>query len=376
MAIYGSNWKYDSVYQLMLNDSIFNPIILVCPDVSRGKEHMLCTMNQCGRTFEQKGYSYVRTYDEQTESYVDAHAYKPDIVFYTNPYKGIIDDRYYYTQFPNSLICYVNYGYYNHVHEFGCNLPFHQRMWRYFVECDSNFSFIKQHSPIKGQNCIVTGYPMYDAFIHGTSKGLNWKIQNTSYKRIIWSPHHSISNSCDDIQFSTFELYYDIMLLLAKKYHDDVQFVFKPHPLLKDSLYKLEGWGIKRTDQYYEEWANGVNTSIAEGDYVDLFNSSDAMINDSGSFTIEYLYTQKPCLLLNNFDRNNDANEVSKKAIDCWYKATTPEEIENFIRDVVIEGDDIYKTKREIFYKESLLPPHGKSVAENIIDELKKELCK
>ena len=122
MAIYGSNWKYDSVYQLMLKDPMFNPIILVCPDVFRGREHMLNTMNQCCQFFEQKGYSYVKTYDKQTDSYIDAHVFNPDIIFYTNPYKIIIDNRYYLENFHGSLLCYINYAFNNHNHEWGFNL--------------------------------------------------------------------------------------------------------------------------------------------------------------------------------------------------------------------------------------------------------------
>lgn len=370
MTIYDSNWKYDSVYQLMLKDPRFNPIILVCPDVYRGKEHMLEIMNKCCRAFKKKGYTFVRTYDEETDSYIDAHAYNPDIIFYTNPYKEVNADRYYYDEFKDSLTCYVNYGYINVHFEWAVNLPFHQRVWRYYVECEDNRKLIKQYSIISASNVRVVGYPMFDAIMKGSQSGRDWKIQDTKHKRIIWSPHHSISNSCEDIRLSTFELYCDFMLNMAKKYKDQVQFVFKPHPLLKEALYRLEGWGKKRTDAYYKTWADGENTTIAEGEYVDLFNSSDAMINDSASFTFEYLYERKPCLFLCNYDRQKDSNVAALKAFDSWYHATTETEIEHFIKDVVIDGNDTMLSKREVFYKEVLLPPNECSVAENIINEI------
>ena len=164
------------------------------------------------------------------------------------------------------------------------------------------------------------------------------------------------------------------MLELAEKYKDKVQFVFKPHPLLKNNLYQHPVWGKDRTDAYYETWANGENMAIAEGEYIDLFNSSDAMINDSASFTFEYLYMNKPCLFLSNYDRQKDANVAALKAYDSWYHATTETEIEKFIEDVVIAGKDMMKDKRKAFYEEVLLPPNGKSVAENILDDIVNEL--
>ena len=157
---------------------------------------------------------------------------------------------------------------------------------------------------------------------------------------------------------------------IAKKYENQVQIVFKPHPLLRQALYRLNGWGKERTDANYNKWAKGTNTAFIDGDYVDLFKSSDAIINDSGSFTIEYLYVRKPCLYLNNYDRQTDANTVTLQAFDCWYKAATEEEIENFVKNVVLGGEDPLEEKRHAFYKEVLLPPNGKTVAENIINEI------
>lgn len=260
--------------------------------------------------------------------------------------------------------------------EWAVNLPFHQKVWKYFVECEDNLKLIKQYSLIGAKNVSVVGYPMYDAFKKGTANGNDWKIKDKKPKRVIWSPHHTVSNNSADIRLSTFELYSDLMLDLAEKYKDKVQFVFKPHPLLKNALYNLEGWGKERTDAYYKTWAEGANTTIAEGEYIDLFNSSCAMINDSASFTFEYLYMNKPCLFLSNYDRQKDANVAALKAYDNWYHATTDAEIEKFITNVVIAGNDTMKDKRKAFYQEVLLPPNGCSVAENIINDIKKALNK
>lgn len=369
-------WKFDSLYQLMQKDPLFKVSILVCPVVNRGREFMLKTQRECCVFFEKKGYPYLCAYDECNDSFIDISTLEPDIIFYTNPYKGLIDDRYYIDNISSALTCYVNYGYINVPFEWAVALPFHKKLWKYFVECEDNRKLVKSWSPLTSGNVCVSGYPMFEAFANSKGDLKDWKLQQKSLKRIIWAPHHSISNASGMVQFSTFELHYDTMLELARKYQDKVQFVFKPHPLLKSNLYKLDGWGRERTDAYYNEWAEGENTAFVNGEYVDLFVSSDAMIHDCASFMTEYLYTKHPVLFMANYDREGQSNECAKKAYHSHYHARTKEEIENFIVNVVIGGDDPMKAIREKFYDEVLLPPNGYTAAENMLNEIKKSLGK
>ena len=373
IATFEACWKYDSVYRLMLEDANFNPRILICPIENRGKEFMLQEIHKCSSYFDAKKYTYVCAYDEMEDKYIDLRL-QTDLVFFSTPYQGQVANQYSINNIHDVLSCFVNYSYTVVNHKWGVSSSFHQKLWRFFVECDDNKNLIKQYSSIN--NAVVTGYPMYDEFYYGTRTGCDWKRQDTKLKKIIWSPHHSVSNHTGMLQFSTFELYYDFMLNVAEKYRGKAQFVFKPHPLLKVALYALEGWGKERTDNYYNQWKNGDNTALVEGAYVDLFNSSDAMINDSGSFTIEYLYMRKPCLLLGNFNHNKDFNIIAMKAYDCWYHALTKEQIDDFIENIVIGGNDILKEKREQFYFSTLLPPNGCTVAENIVNNIKQAFSK
>ena len=370
MALDASVWKFDSLYIEMQKDSRFNPYILVCPQVNRGGENMIERMQMCADYFKKKHYNYIMTYDAETQTFFDAHTLAPDIVCFTNPYDGLIEPRYYIDKFPNSLTCYINYAYNNHVHEWGFNLPFHRYLWRYYVECEPNYKLIKSCSPLNASNCRITGYPMYDEFLAGTNTGKDWKLNDKKHKRIIWSPHHTIDGRDNLIKYSTFLLYYDKILSLANRYKDSIEIAFKPHPLLKVNLYEHPEWGKERTDAYYAQWANGENTTLVDGEYIDLFKSSDAMINDSGSFLIEYLYMQKPCLYLNNYNRQEGSNVAALRAFDCWYLATTEQEVDGFVEYVIINGKDTLKDKRERFYSSMLLPPNGCTVAQNIINDI------
>ena len=59
------------------------------------------------------------------------------------------------------------------------------------------------------------------------------------------------------------------------------------------------------------------NGMLCESDYIDLFLTSDAMIHDSGSFLIEYIYVNKPVQrIISNFEARNDFNSIGKKCFD------------------------------------------------------------
>ena len=148
------------------------------------------------------------------------------------------------------------------------------------------------------------------------------------------------------------------MLVLAKKYRDEIQFAFKPHHLLKYKLIQL--WGADRVEAYYQTWKDMDNTQLEESGYEDLFIGSDAMVHDSGSFVTEYLYVDKPVMFLLS-DSMSQANyhTFGKMAFDNHYKGRSIEDIERFINDVVLKGDDPMKASRKDFYTNYLVPQDG-----------------
>lgn len=371
---YASVWKYDSVFQVMQNDPIFCPIIFVCPLIDLPKDEMLYQLQQVETYFLKKGYNVYKGYNENENSFTRVEDLQPDIVFYSSLWSSHTLLQYDEYHLRSILKCYVNYGFCSIAEEWGVASRFHGLMWRNFSECEALKNWALQVNPLEMRNTIVTGYPIYDEY--QSCKGLPtaWKNADKKYKRIIWAPHHTIAGRDGILKFSTFLENADLMLRLADKYKDKVQFVFKPHPQLIDGLYSHSDWGKERTDAYYKKWAEGENTALVTGSYMDLFKSSDAMIHDCGSFIVEYLYTQKPVMYLAYTNRDNQSNEVGKWAYACHYHGATAKDIERFIDDVVLNGQDSMAEKRRQFYDDILLPPNGMSVAENIISEIKKEL--
>lgn len=364
LATFDSSWKYHSLYQKMVEDPRFEPVIIICPIVNYGRDNMIRRMKDCESYFKKNGYKYVLSYDEKQDTYLDVRkALKPDIIFYTSPYSGLVDSRYDIYAFLDKLSCYVPYFYAGPNDRMFYGIPFHKLVWRFYIE---NHQLKNEYSTnLKNplNNYVSVGYTSFDEF------KITKKTSQCDRKRIIWAPHHLIE-PLNGMLRDGFMSLYTVFFELADYYCGQVEFVFRPHPLLKNKLYEVDGWGRERTEEYYEAWSNYPNCSINEhGNYIQLFYDSDAMIHDCGSFTSEYLYVNKPVLFTDH--RSVDSKhffKVAQDAAECHYRGRTKEEIMKFIDDVVINGNDPKRSLREMFIKNYIHPEQ--CVADNIINNI------
>lgn len=361
-VLYESIWKYDEIYKRMVKHPRFDPVIVVCPIVKYGKDRMISTLENCFDYFKKQNYNVILSYNKQTNNYIDIRELNPDIIFYTSPYRGLIDDRYYIDKFMDVLTVYVPYFICsNKAYQMSFNEEMHNLVWRKYCETDYHKSMSIEYASNNGINVVTTGYPGIDGLL--SPKSSNHKDNR---KIIIWAPHHTIEPAYSIIYYSCFLKYCDFMLEMVDKYCDSVDFVFKPHPLLREKLYIK--WGKKKTDEYYNKWSTKCNSSLNEGDYIDLFNNSSAMIHDSASFIAEYLYTNKPVMrTLNGEDIELMYNEFGLKCISNHYLSYNEKDIEQFIQNVINDIDPL-KEQRTKFVNEVLMPKGSPS--QNIIDDI------
>ena len=312
-----------------------------------------------------KGYDYVD---------MDIIAYNPikdviapDIIFYEKPYSECYHVRHTYGSHLNSLFCYAYYAFNLLDEEWAIGMPLMKTAWQVYYE---NVLSLHNRRTKVGKNAIVTGIPMQDILIQKKANHADvWKNPPNGKKRIIYAPHHTIADMhASGIANSTFLEYGEFILTLAKKYNDQIDVAFKPHPGLYRKLEKI--WGKEKTASYYREWTHLDNTQLVTGDYVDLFMSSDAMMHDCSSFTAEYLYTGKPVMfLLREVDHASYLTEFGKRCFEQHYLGQSETEIESFIKAVIRE-EDVKKEERELFYQNYLMPSNGKTACENIIEAI------
>ena len=370
-------WKYQHLYELLAKDKRFRLYIFLAPATTFTYEARCADLQRMRDYFTQHNMPYV---DYELEKGKDAVAVSsivdPDILFYAQPNGKVVDPQFNFIHFQHKLVCHIPYGMYATNADYcNYNLRFFNIAWKLYFPTKESKKLSKQYANNKGRNVVIIGNPTLDNF-KLPIKHNPWKNQNPHVKRIIWAPHFTIIEGVGFAQRSNFLNMAEFMQQLAKEYSDKITIAFKPNPRLFSELERHPEWGEKRAREYYNFWESGPTTQLETGDFIDLFKGSDAMIHDSASFTFDYLYVNKP-VLYDNPDIEGakaTANETGKAAYDAHYRVSSNEDIKRFIDDVVLAGNDPMKAKREEYYKKYLLPPNGKSVAQNIYDDIIKSL--
>lgn len=361
-----SMWKNDRLLMILKNDDRFQPFIVTYLYPSDTTGHKKSLEQQLRDHFGPMGIIIESGFDFGRNRLYPVSRFKPDILFYPQPYRNRLKD------IPrNVLLSYIPYCFEMEDERHFYNTLYQNICWKIFVPTELHRELKARYNFNGGRNVVVSGNPLADYFFDGhIPQADNWPAGDPGLKRIIWAPHHSILPD-DILDYSNFLEIADDMLATAQKYQDRAQFVFKPHPMLKEKLYKLESWGIERTDSYYEAWKSLPNGNLSEGNYVDLFMTSDALIHDCSSFTAEYLYVNKPVMYLTRKERIDEFNDFADACFKVHYHGCSIPEIESFI-DNVISGTDPMAAIRTSFINEQLRPKGDESVASNIY----KELCK
>ena len=353
----------------MESSNKYDPIIAVAPyhyESRRDWRNVSMVMNEACAFCEKKQYHYLLTY--QDGHWVDVKKiFNPDIVFFSFPQR-FCTYKYYIYHFLDKLTLYCQYATpivsdYKSLHD----KRFHNLLWRNLAFTEYHHSLNITYSRCHGDNSVVIGLLPAEKLIDQQYNPSNvWKEQPFLKKKIIWAPHHTVGEAGSFVM-STFLEYSHSMIDIAEHYQDQIQIAFKPHPALFSKLVSL--WGENRTREYYDRWKMMGNGQLEEGDYIDLFLTSDAMIHDCGGFRVQYLCTRKPVMYLMHSDKiYGDSNEFGKQCLDLHYHGYSENDIETFINRVVVGGDDPLRQQRESFFDKNIKFRDGKTPSERILD--------
>ena len=295
---------------------------------------------------------------------------QPDIVFYPTPY----DLSYTPYNIPYAVRCnvlpaYINYGFPRSKYDVsvfrGMN---YSNLWRIFLETQFQLDDYIKNGLVNGDNAVIAGYSKIDELYEITCKmdrrdshTYNGKVYD---RVVILAPHHSLEGGFNaTMHLSNFLRYADFFQELPGKFKN-ILFVFRPHPALFFLLKQDSFWGEQKVEEYLKKIQQNDNLIFStDGDYFHWFAASDAMIHDCGSFTVEYLYTDKPCcyMLKSEDEIDEQFNDFGKQCLECYCHALSEEDIVRFIQEEVLQGKDSRKSIRTKFAHEVLMKdyPHS-----------------
>lgn len=341
-----SSWSSECIMQKMMVDSVFEVSIIVAPVTIYNDERMRIVYNQNLAEIKEKYSQKVEireALDIKTGKIIDRLEDCQIVFIPSNDEKIEFPEYKIYNILKNKILpCYVCYAYYA-VKDDGIYSDTYNLCWKVFVENKLNLKDLEQRQPLKGANAVVSGYPKADLFY-----GLKKSVSNR--KKIIIAPHHSIHGYGLQSQF----LKYSELFLKLPELYPDIDFIFRPHPLLYDTLVQPQYWGEEKTKLYYQKMSSYRNCIYdTTSDYYQTFIDSDGIIHDCGSFLPEYLFTENPpCYLLRDENVVDEYfGKFGKECLANYYCAFNKDEITNYIENVVILENDPMKKARENFAK-------------------------
>ena len=368
LHMYATEIQDLNLFEYMLESPFFDPYFIVVPVLFGDKQHLEFNYNRSLRELTGKyGASRVLSgYNLQTQECTDFTG-RFDLASTNTPYDGLTKEcfrsRYWISKgIPMVYIPYFYMGLCRVTRDNLQRIDFNY-FWKVFVPNQYTKSLAKEYMANKGKNIIVTGYPKLDYIS---------KVADEPHKRkrIVIASHHLIGDGILDR--GGFREYAGLLQRLPSRY-PQIDFIFRPHPQLFETLKKYIS--EEDIDKWLKEFLLNENVSYSvEGDYLTLLANSDALIHDCGSFVAEYLYFYKPCAYYfrKGVDYKAMQLKLGLKCLDKYYPIKAEADWFRFIEDVVLEGKDVRKSKREAYSKKHIMVnyPHATRVIyNNLVEE-------
>ncbi len=350
-----SMFSAEPVFVQMKDDPRFDCFIAVAPRVTRGDAFLRDTLKKTFDTFDKRYPKQVRSlYDPDSGKAMPLEA---DVLFSTVLYEDQTLPDYTVERLSRrALVAILYYGYGGLFFTNEKKTPFLPNVvfaWRYFVSNEATRTMSVARNPALAGNVCVAGYCKMDRLA-------SLPQRRRERRRVILCPHHTIDKETDGLALSTFLIHADLFLKLPELF-PEIDFVFRPHPLLFPRLATAKWWGAEKTEAYRAKMESFPNVEFQQGgDYFETFADSDALIHDCGSFLAEYFYTGRPqCYLLAD-DKTVEQQFLpfSRTLLEHVERAYTDDDVVAFIRRVVVEGNDPGKAERDAFAEREVCVNH------------------
>ena len=350
----------ESIYRAMLEDERFEPTLLLIPKRQPGMENYYYYEAGLIERIMDSGYEYFLGYEEG--KWTSIFSFEPEGVFFQTPYDIQRHPIYHCTErtaFPK--IMYTPYGPWvmdKSVDDFiqsGVKPEFFAVAWRVFMD-KLSLEMLEYAAPQHKEKCILTGSPKVDFNMQGLTKtSYCWKHpENSEKKRVIWMPRWGIDGGR-----TSFVDYYQQMIQLFEE-RQDIDFVFRPHPLLLPDLKRTHFFGEHSVEEGIAPFEGENSTIDYDCDYREGLLSCDFLIMDFSSIIYEYLPTGKPVIYT-----KKDNTLLDRRILEACYTVENWEDL-LAVLNTLLSGEDPLKERRLEIVKELNYFPNNIANGENI----------
>lgn len=357
--------KIEPVYNKMLKDSRFNPIIVCVPFNIQNNKLMDNNGNDTFDYFINHGYQAINALTGNACWY-DLKKLKPDYIFHSRPYNHFMPKNYTSKKIVKyALICNIMYGANFSLNEQDVTLneDYYKNVYMFFCFDKGEQEFYSKRFKFGISKGIQKVLPYGAIGLEQILKS-EIKYEDRSFdKTILWTPRWSTDKY---IGGSNFFNYRDVILNIANEYKN-IKFIFRPHPLMFDNFIKTGELSIKEVEVFKKYINSQPNLELNESkEYSDLFWRSDFIITDLSGIVPEYFVTNKPIIYCHS-DASFNYLEYSKAIIDSSYSVFNSEQLIDTII-MLINNKDIKKIQRQNIINKYFSNVENNS--ENILESL------
>jgi hypothetical protein len=392
LGLYFEAWDaLDEIYQLMLEDVRFDPVVISMPRKLTG-QLKYADEEKSHAFFESKGIKHLRfnfgSAESANQEVLDAlKELKPDYVFANYPWQRNYQPAIRFNKLISfTRLAYVPYFSLAMVEEpddepgggqVGSLVATHlykQRLHQVASLVFTQDKFVKDayKSTERGDSYVhFTGSPKIDSLFKEAELGkASWPIKGDGF-RVVWAPHHSYSPHW--LNFGVFSRVKDDMLAFAKT-NPDIQIVLRPHPFLWGTLTDRKVISSSELESWRAAWDELPNTAVDEdGSYAELFLATDVLITDGISFLGEYpLITKKPTIFFENKD-HWQFTAIGELAAAASVRVQTFSELEDAVTKARTAG--LPDRSSEISELALASSPHPGEAAARIIEQVYLDLA-
>lgn len=364
------------MYEAAMKDPQINVTVVLIPELEFSyyvflKHIYYDKIYNFGKTISE---NCVHAYSPENNEWFDLRTLKPDYVFIPRPYETYLPKQYRASAIRKyAKVCYVPYAFPmlpdSHIIY---NSHFSRNVYFFFCEQEQSYEYVChkfKRTCSKGvQRAEFTGYPRFDLIdLHQNHEGSLWKKERSNeIFRIIWTPRWTTDPKLGG---SNFFNYKDKIIKYVEK-HEEVELLFRPHPMAFENYISQGLISSEKLEEYCQKYRELPNAVLDQTvNYYDTFFSSDVLISDPSSVTLDYLFTGKPIIYCPS---SNKAHEVVGGLQECYYIAESFEEVIEIIEQLR-QGQDPKREIREKMVKH--LKRDGK-IGQSIIEKIKKDYWK
>jgi CDP-glycerol glycerophosphotransferase (TagB/SpsB family) len=215
----------------------------------------------------------------------------------------------------------------------------------YLKEYDIIFSETPKHTkmyllkqeeqPITNTKIVLAGSPKFDAIYYNDFQPPASEYRHT----VLYTPRWNLTDGT-----SSFLALKDTFFKMAKE-HPDVEFIFRPHPLMEKTYLENDASAIA-WKEFIGQFKIYKNAVIDEKpDYIETFKKATVLLSDFSSFLAEFLLTGKPVVY---FHKKYILNSFGEYIAQGFYWCYDEKETSDTIRDLIQGNDPKKETRKEV----------------------------